>query len=120
MQRAVVEQGRRGRDAGAHAGAEVGRDPRGHRGVAAVGVEAREVEAEPLGPRPQVRVLEPALVGEQRVVHLPEGALAAAASAAQAAAKARGWAPRTGKWRNATRSGSARRRSSSAAQNGHS
>ena len=45
--------------------------------VAAVGVEAREVEPEPLRARPQVRVLEPALVGEQRVVHRPERALAA-------------------------------------------
>ena len=43
-----------------------------------------------------------------------------AASAAQAAAKARGCALRRGKWRNATRSGIARSRASSAAQNGHS
>ncbi len=45
--------------------------------VAAVGVEARDVESEPLRARPQVRILEPALVGEQRLVHLPEGALPA-------------------------------------------
>ena len=88
--------------------------------VAAVGVEARDVEAEPLRARPQVRILEPALVGEQRVVHRPERALPPAASAAQAAANARGWALRTGKWRNTTRSGRSRRLSSSAAQNGHS
>ena len=49
---------------------------RGEHGVgAAVGVEALDVEPERLGARPQVRVLEPALVGEQRVVHRPERAL---------------------------------------------
>ena len=77
MALAVAEQRRRRRHPGAHAAAEVGADARGHRGVAPVGVEAREVEPEPLGARPQVRVLQPALVGEQRVVHRPERALAA-------------------------------------------
>ena len=43
-----------------------------------------------------------------------------AASAAHAAAKARGCDARTGKWRKATRIGSVASRSSSAAQNGHS
>ena len=87
---------------------------------AAVGVEARDIEPEPLGALPQMRVLEAALVGEQRVVHLPEAPCSAAASAARAAGQARGWLERTGKWRKATRSGSSRSRSSSAAQNGHS
>ena len=48
---------------------------RDHRVRAAVGVEAGDVEPEPFGALPQVRVLEPALVGEQRVVHRPERAL---------------------------------------------
>ena len=48
-----------------------------HRVGAAVGVEALDVEPELLGARPQVRVLEPALVGEQRVVHRPEARPAA-------------------------------------------
>ena len=38
-------------------------------------VETLEIEPEPLCARPQVWVLEPCLVGEQRVVHLPEAAL---------------------------------------------
>ena len=49
----------------------------GDRVRAAVGVEAGEVEPEPLGARPQVRVLEAALVGEQGVVEGPERVLAA-------------------------------------------
>ena len=55
---------------------EVALDALGHGVGAPVGLEALEVEAERLGARPQVRVLEAALVGEQRVVHLPERALA--------------------------------------------
>ena len=72
---AVGEQRRRGRHAGAHAAAEVGGDPLLDRLRAPVGVEARDVEPEALGALPQVRVLEAALVGEQRVVHRPERAL---------------------------------------------
>ena len=45
---------------------------------------------------------------------------AAAASAAPAAAQARGCLERTGKWRKQIRERSSRRRSSSAAQYGHS
>ena len=44
---------------------------------AAVRVETRDVETETFGPLPQVRILEPSLVGEQRVVHLPEAPLQA-------------------------------------------
>ncbi len=42
---------------------------------AAVGVEPRDVEPQPRRARPQVRVLQPSLVGEQRVVHRPERVL---------------------------------------------
>src|SRR3954447_13260337 len=69
------EQRRRGGHPGAHAGPEVRGDAGFHRLRAAVGVEARDVEPEPLRTFPEVRVLEPPLVGEQRVVHGPEGAL---------------------------------------------
>ena len=48
-----------------------------HRLGAAVRVETRDVETETFGPLPQVRILEPSLVGEQRVVHLPEAPLQA-------------------------------------------
>ena len=43
--------------------------------AAPVGVEAVEVQPERPRPLPQVGILEPALVGEQQVVHLPEAAL---------------------------------------------
>ena len=72
----LEEERRRRRHARAHAPAEVARAPVRRRRRAPVGVEAREVEPEPLGARPQVRVLEAALVGEQRVVHRPERVLA--------------------------------------------
>ena len=45
-------------------------------GVAApIGVEALKVEPQLPGALPQVRILEPPLVGEQQVVHLPEATL---------------------------------------------
>src|SRR5919109_102645 len=71
----VTEQCRGGDDAGADAAAELLAHPVGDRPRAAVGLEALEVEPEPFRPGPQVRVLEPALVVEQRVVHRPERAL---------------------------------------------
>src|SRR3954463_15755392 len=80
------EQGGGGDHSGAHAGAEVGGDAALDRlgaagggeaggGAAparlggAVGVEAVAVEPQALGALPQLRVLEPSLVGEERVVH---------------------------------------------------
>ena len=43
--------------------------------AAPVGLEPLEVEPELRGALPQVRILEPPLVGEQQVVHLPEAVL---------------------------------------------
>src|SRR5690349_21212391 len=65
----------RGDDPRPDAGIEVPLDPGEDRLRAAVGVEALDVEAE--GPRalPQVRIVEPPLVGVERVVHGPEGVL---------------------------------------------
>jgi hypothetical protein len=54
---------------------EVLADPRAHGVGAPVGVEALDVEPEAFRADPQVRVLEPALVVEQGVVHGPERAL---------------------------------------------
>jgi len=117
----VDEQRRSGHHPGTDAGAEVPADSRADRFGAPVGVERRGVEPEPLGARPQVRVVETALVGEQRVVHRPEGTLAAcAASAAHAAEAARGCDVVTGKCRKAMRSGRSRSLTSTAAQKGHS
>src|SRR4051794_37480554 len=69
------EQRRRGDHPGAHAGPEVRGDAGLHGLRAPVGVEARDVEPEPLRTFPEVRVLEPPLVAEERVVHRPEGVL---------------------------------------------
>jgi hypothetical protein len=54
---------------------EVVSDAVTHRVRASVGLKALDVQAQALGACPQVRVLKPALVGEQRVVHLPERVL---------------------------------------------
>ena len=69
------EQHRRRRRAGgaARRARRAARGPR--RGTAAVGVEAREVEAEHARALPQVRVVEVPLIGIERVAELPEGAL---------------------------------------------
>ena len=56
---------------------EVAPHPRGDRVGAPVALEALEVEAEALDPLPQVRVVDVALVGVDRVAHLPEAALRA-------------------------------------------
>ena len=59
---------------------------------------------------PEVRLVEVALVVEQRVVHLPEAALQRpAASAAPASTRARGCLETTGKCRNTRRTGSSPR-----------
>src|SRR3954451_9802817 len=69
------EQGGGGGHSGAHAGAEVGGDAALDRLGAAGGVEAGGGEAQALGAPAPLRVLEPSLVGEERVVHGPERAL---------------------------------------------
>src|SRR5215210_5895675 len=69
------EQRGGGGHSGAHAGAEVGGDATLDRLGVAVGVEAADVEPQALGALPQLWVLEPSLVGEERVVHGPERAL---------------------------------------------
>jgi hypothetical protein len=54
---------------------EVVSDAVTHRVRTSVGLEALDVQTQALGACPQVRALKPALVGEQRVVHLPERVL---------------------------------------------
>jgi hypothetical protein len=70
------DRGGRG-DPGPDAGFEVAPDARGDRVGAAVALEALEVEAERFGPLPEVRIVEMALVGVDRVDHLEESALGA-------------------------------------------
>src|SRR5829696_9557279 len=67
-------RGRRGHTS-PHAAAEVSLHSLGRGAGPAVGLEALEVEPESLGAPPQMRVVEVALILEQRVVHLPEAAL---------------------------------------------
>src|SRR6478672_5638052 len=67
---------RRGGGARAQGLADVLADLRGDLRVAAVALKAVDVEAELLAARPQVRVVDVALVGVQRVVEGPERALA--------------------------------------------
>lgn len=64
-------------DAGADAGLEVTPDPGGDLVRAAVGLEALEVEPEALGAPPEVRVVDVAAIGVERVDHLEEVALQA-------------------------------------------
>ena len=47
------------------------RQPREDRLVGPAGVQAREIEAQALGLRPQVRILEAALIGEVSGDHSP-------------------------------------------------
>ena len=54
---------------------EVVSDAVTHRVRASVGLEALDVQTQAPGACPQERALKPALVGEQRVVHLPERVL---------------------------------------------
>ena len=108
-------------DAGADAAAEVRRDAIGDALRPAVGVEALEVETEGLGARPQVRVLEPALVVEQRVVHRPEGALRGGRlGGVGGGLRPRVAGPRRGSAGTRPAASRVRSRSSSCAQNGHS
>src|SRR6185312_3061039 len=66
------ELGGRGGDAGPDSAAEIGLDAVGDLLRAAVCLEAVQIEAELPRPLPQMRVVEVALVLQQRVVHLPE------------------------------------------------
>ena len=75
----------------------------GNRIGAAIGLEAVEVEPEPLGPLPEVRIVDVAAVGVERVDHLEEAALQPAASAAACRAGERGCLLATGKWRKTSR-----------------
>jgi hypothetical protein len=54
---------------------EVVSDAVTYRVRASVGLEALDAQTQALGACPRVRALKPALVGEQRVVHLPERVL---------------------------------------------
>jgi hypothetical protein len=58
-----------------HPTPEVVSDAVAHRVRASVGLEALDVQVQALGACPQMRVLKPALVGEQHVVHLSERVL---------------------------------------------
>jgi hypothetical protein len=69
------ELSRRRRDARTDTAVEVTFEVLLRGGGAAVRLEAVEVEREPLGALPQVRVVEVALILEQLVVHLPDAAL---------------------------------------------
>src|SRR5690349_21748178 len=69
------EQRRSLHDAGCDPGAEVTLDARRHGLRAAVGLKPLQVEAEGADALPEVRVVEVALVAEQRVVHLPKAPL---------------------------------------------
>jgi hypothetical protein len=69
------EQRRSGDDPGAHSRLEVVLYPPRDGLAPAVGVESLEVETELARPLPQMWVLQPPLVGEQGIVHLPETAL---------------------------------------------
>ena len=69
------EERRRRRHPCLHPTLDVASDAVTHRVRASVGHEALDVQAQALGACPQVPVLKPALVGEQRVVHLPERVL---------------------------------------------
>ena len=78
----------------------------GGRRAAAVGLEALDVQARARAARPQVRVVEPALVGEQRVVQRPERALVARPPRRRARGPGpRVLARRAGKWRKTRRIG---------------
>src|SRR3954469_5595704 len=69
------QQRRRARDPGAHPFAHIAPDPFGDALGAAIGLEADEVDPEPLAAFPQVGVVDATLVREQGVVERPEGVL---------------------------------------------
>src|SRR4051794_1731961 len=70
-----TQEGRRARPPRPHPLAQVPRHPLGDRRGAAIGLEPGDVEAEPLAPLPQVRVVDPTLVGEDGIVERPERVL---------------------------------------------
>ena len=118
--RAVAdEQRRRRRRPGGQRGARVALHARGHQRVAAIGVEAREVEPQVARALPEMRVVEPALVGVQRVGEGPEralrgGGLGGAGDRHRALVLAR-----SAMWRKTTRAPACVRRSWASAQRGH-
>lgn len=75
MSDALLEDGGGAGDAGPDAGLEVAPHACGNRLGAAIGLEAVEIEAEALGPLPEVRVVDVAAVGVERVDHLEEAPL---------------------------------------------
>ena len=109
----------RGRDyACSDAGLEVATDALGDRGGAAIGLEALEVELEPLGALPEVGVVDPAAVGVDRVDHLEESALEPGRLGRRVqGGRARALAGQ-GKWRKTIRPGRAASSGQAAAQCG--
>ena len=90
----------------AHRLAHVAGDALGDRRIAPVGLEAVDVEPEALAARPQMRVVEAALVGVERVVERPERPLARRRLGGVRGRRARaGAAAASAKWRKQTRSG---------------
>src|SRR5947209_14720904 len=77
MNLTVREHRRRGHHPGANPGLEVAPHPLSDRVGSAICVEALEVQSQSTCPRPKMRILEPRLVCEQQVVHVPEPPLAA-------------------------------------------
>jgi hypothetical protein len=71
----VGEDGWGSGDASADAGLEIPPDPRCNGLGAAVGLEAFEIEAQVLDPLPEVRIIDAAAVGVERVDYLEESAL---------------------------------------------
>lgn len=69
------EERRGADDAGPDAGLEIAADPVPDLLGAALGLEALEVEAEPLGPLPEVGIVDAATLGIDGVDHLEEAAL---------------------------------------------
>ena len=86
-----------------HAGAKVRLDALAHASLRRSASKRSRSSPSRARAVPQVRVLEPGLVGEQRVVHLPETALQRRRPRRRRRpAQARGWLERTGKWRKTT------------------
>src|SRR5438477_730947 len=69
------ERGRSSHHPGAHAGLEVAPYTLPHGIAAALGLEALKVEIQLTSAAPEMGILEPGRIAEQRVVHLPEAAL---------------------------------------------
>jgi hypothetical protein len=103
VQHPAGDERRARRHAGAHRAAHVALDARLHLVAAPVGVEALEVEPELLGARPQVGVVDAALVGEQRVVEGPERTLQRGRLGRRGERGRRGCLAFSAKWRKTTR-----------------